>query len=364
MVMMMSSLVFLLLGAPVLHWSSRLGAMFGAGGWVTVPRRKRGAPVEAQQRLLQLELEAQSIKQSLFGGRAAQVRRPKRPEWTCTTCACTNFDDRTSCRRCQADRGGARAVLPHVQTPAKQTTRTWEAAPMTQAPRLPEASAWQAGPPLTERPAVQAAVLGKLTAAARAAGAQTSVLKSLEQTAADARQRAEAAKKPAQRLADAERKVKRAEAAQRDAWQALAAAKEAAEGAEQAAAQAATELEKLKAVQSQVGDTARDAHSELLLSPDVVQQLRLVLDVVDRVPLAGHEGSGPGLPAACLEALACLRQRLAPPQELGDVGAMLDNGLPDDAEARMEEAVVASEASSVTNACSEAVRDDELMLEI
>eukprot|EP00973_Karenia_brevis_P016510 2261599-Karenia_brevis.AAC.1 len=92
------------------------------------------------------------------------------------------------------------------------------------------------------------------------------------------------------------------------------------------------------------------------------------------MPLAGHEGTGPRLPAAGLDALAALRQRIAPPEVPEDVDKLLDRPLEAEDETLAVASVVpdsmpcdaeiASSGSGVTNVWSEAGATDEIMQEL
>ena len=46
--------------------------------------------------------------------------------------------------------------------------------------------------------------------------------------------------------------------------------------------------------------------------PDFLANVRVVFDALERLPLAGHTGTGPGLPASSLQALATARQQMEP----------------------------------------------------
>ena len=218
---------------------------------------------------------------------------------------------------------------------AKGFTRTSVAAaagaadpqpPVDVAPMPPRP--WPARPPAPEaRVAAATAEVAARTAAAatlRAAGLTDeadALAKSAPKVPVD---------KPGARLDSCAAYVARAE-------NRLAAADEAVAQAEAALAAARANRVALEAERVEGRERLEALKSSL--RPDAVtqtftEQVRLVADALERaVPPTSHTGTGPGLPAIVLEALAAVRAVLDPPLPADAPGPALDEALPEPASA-------------------------------
>ena len=166
---------------------------------------------------------------------------------------------------------------------------------------------WPARPPAPEERAAEAA--GK--AAALECAAEVLRATGLEAEANGLR-------KPAARLAKHAQGVK--PGARLDACmdfvsraeRRLAAAHAEVEAAEAAAAAARSRVDELDAELAEGRrrlDELQNGAPEDRAAHDLMGDVRIFLDAVERAPVAGHVGAGPALPAAALEAGARLRQR-------------------------------------------------------
>ncbi|CAK0811551.1 unnamed protein product, partial [Prorocentrum cordatum] len=163
---------------------------------------------------------------------------------------------------------------------------------------------WPARPPAPEERAAAAA--GKTAALGEAEE---------EAAAADA--------KPGARLDSCTAFVSRAE-------RRLAAVRADVEVAEAAAAAARARVaeldEELQEGKRRLEELRESAPADGLL-PGVLADVRTVLDVLERLPMAGHVGAGPALPAAALQACAALRRHCGAPPDGRSPEELIDGPL-------------------------------------
>ena len=138
----------------------------------------------------ELQVFARELRDAILdgSGRGRQHGANRKPEWRCS-CGCTNFDDRTICRRCANRWGGAIAASPPPPAPYSAGITAAKAtgdgfAKLSQAPaRLPQGSAWAAGPPgsvTAPKPATRAGALERAIAAARDVGAPAAAIEAMQ----------------------------------------------------------------------------------------------------------------------------------------------------------------------------------------
>ena len=99
-----------------------------------------------------------AVKKALFSFGFKETHKPRKPEWSCTTCQVLNFMDWECCRYCQA----AKPTLRVHQREPKGKGKGY--GKLGRGPRLLEGSAW-------ERPLAKATALEQMAATARRVGA-------------------------------------------------------------------------------------------------------------------------------------------------------------------------------------------------
>ncbi|CAK0869830.1 unnamed protein product [Prorocentrum cordatum] len=256
--------------------------------WTTVSRGRRGRPKQAGSAALAAE-----VLRSLFtasggrgGGQPLGAREPRRPEWCCTGCSATNFEERRSCRRCGAARRGAAATCP---PPPPADSGADAKAGLAQQPTtngagtLADRPGWgKCRPPAPEEAAAaaeaKAAAMGASAEQLLAAGLGTEAQK-LQRQAAEQRKRAGAAPPPGRRLdllegfvaragARAEKAAKGAEAAEL----ALARARSTEEALQKELAEGMAKLQQLRA-ETAAGEAPGEAPALALAARELLQAL-------------------------------------------------------------------------------------------
>ena len=283
--------------------------------------------------LATLRQQAREAQQRLAAAEASRPGTARRPEWACRVCLATNWEDRASCRHCRAAKPTQRAGLPGLAAAGSQAGAAKPDAKggrRTDQQASKEGNDWRNLRPLApeERAAVATAQAAALQASADAlcAAGLAERAEQLQKDAAELRKQAAAAQPPPGRRLDllkafvarcegrADKADKQVEAAQTALREAEAAREEVQQELQDARRKLETLHQDLAAGVVVASPEAMDSDDDGSTEADsFLVSVRALADAVERLPVLGHVGTGPALPAAALQALTAVRQRLGPP---------------------------------------------------